>query len=106
MSEVQHNLTPSISIGGRPVWNLKFADEIYVIAGTNKVLQDKTNQLSKCASRYGMEISSEKNKVMVNINDSSRHADITLNDNKLEEVNTFCYLGATLSKDGSCETDI
>ena len=65
-----------------------------------------SNQLSKYASRYGMEISSEKSKVMVNSNDSSRHADITLNDNKQEEVNKFHYLGATLSKDGSCETDI
>ena len=25
-------LTPSISIGGRPVWNLKFADDIDLIA--------------------------------------------------------------------------
>ena len=40
MSEVQDNLTPSISIGGRPVWNLKFADDIDLIAGTNKELQD------------------------------------------------------------------
>ena len=57
MSEVQDNLTPSISIGGRPVWNLKFADDIDLIADTNKEFQYMTNQLSKCASRYGMEIS-------------------------------------------------
>ena len=42
----------------------------------------------------------KKSKVMVNSNDSSLHADITINDNKLEEVNKFCYLGATLSKYG------
>ena len=65
-----------------------------------------TNQLTKCASRYGMEISSEKSNVMIHSNDSSLHADITLNDNKLEEVNKFCYLGATMLKGGSCETDI
>ena len=57
MSEVQDNLTPSISIGGRPVWNIKFADDIDLIAATNKELQDMTNQLYTCASRYGMEIS-------------------------------------------------
>ena len=56
MSEVHDNLTPSISIGGRRVWNLKFADNIDLIAGTNKDLQDMTNKLSKCASRYGMQI--------------------------------------------------
>ena len=45
MSEVQDNLTPSISIGGRSVWKLKFADDIDLIAATNKELQDMTNQL-------------------------------------------------------------
>ena len=63
-----------------------------------------TNQLYKCDSRYVMEISSYK--IMVNRNYSSLLADTTLNDNKLEEVNTFYYLGAILSMDGSCETDI
>ena len=53
-----------------------------------------------------MEINSENSKAMVYSNDSSLHADITLSDNKLKEVNKFCYLGATMSKDGSCETDI
>ena len=106
MSEVQDNLTPSISIDGRPVWNMKFADDIDLIAGTNKEHQYMINQLSKCASKYGMEINLEKSKVMVNSNDSTIHADITLNDNKLKEVNKCCYLGSTLSKDGSCETDI
>ena len=47
-----------------------------------------------------------KSKVMVNSNDSSLHAEITLNDNTLEVVNAFCYLGETLSNDDSCETDI
>ena len=37
-----------------------------------------TNQLSKCANRYGIENSSEKIKVMVNSNESSLRIDITL----------------------------
>ena len=43
---------------------------------------------------------------MVNSNDSSLQADITQNDNKLEEINNFCYLRATLLKDDSSETYI
>ena len=58
--EVHDNLMPSMSISGRSVWNLKFADGIYLLAGINKEFQDITNQLSKCTSRYGIEISSEK----------------------------------------------
>ena len=53
-----------------------------------------------------MKISAEQSKVMVNSNGTSINANITLYGNKLEEVNKICYLGATLSKDGSCETDI
>ena len=53
-----------------------------------------------------MVIISEKNIVMNNYNDSYLHSDITHNDNKLEEVNKLCYLVATLSKYGSCETYI
>ena len=63
-----------------------------------------TNQPSKWLA--DMAWKSVKKKVMVNSNDPTLHADITLNHNKLEEVNKFCYVGATLSKDGSCETDI
>ena len=43
---------------------------------------------------------------MVNTNDNSIHANIILYREKLEEVNKFCYLGATLTRDRSCETDI
>ena len=52
-----------------------------------------------------MEISSEK--VMV---DSklllAMTPLLTLTDNKLEEVKTFYYIGAILTKDGSCKTEI
>ena len=53
-----------------------------------------------------MVIITENNKVMANTNDNSIHANITLYGEKLEEVYKFCYLGATLTRDGSCEMDI
>ena len=52
-----------------------------------------------------MVICTEKSKVMVNSNDNSIHANITLYGEKLEEVDKFGYLGSTL-RDGSCEADI
>ena len=53
-----------------------------------------------------MVISTEKSKVMVNSNDNSIYANITLYGEKLEKVDKFCYLGSTLSIDGSCEAEI
>ena len=52
-----------------------------------------------------MEISTEKSKVMVNTTDA-RTGNIMLNQQQLEEVNSFKYLGAILSVDGSCEVEI
>ena len=53
-----------------------------------------------------MVIRTEKSKVMVNSNDNSLNANITLYGEKLEEVDKFCYLGSTLTRDGSCEAEI
>ena len=53
-----------------------------------------------------MEISTEKSKVMVNSNDTSKNAIIALYVNKLEEVIKLYYLCVILAKDGSCETEI
>ena len=60
MSETQNNYLSSISIGGSLIWNLKFADDINLIAGTNEELLDLTDQLARNATRHGMEIISEK----------------------------------------------
>ena len=54
-----------------------------------------------------MEISTTKFKIMVtNNSNNNTSANITLNGERLKEVNNFKYLGATLSKDGTCATDI
>ena len=40
------------------LWNLKFADDTDLLAGTSDELQKLTNILANSATRYGMEISS------------------------------------------------
>ena len=52
-----------------------------------------------------MEISTDKNKVMINSNKIIQ-TDIYLYDWKLEEVDQFKYLGATLTKDGTSNQEI
>ena len=75
------------------------------MGGSNAELQDLTNRLATGASAYGMEISTEKSKVMVNSAEDV-HANITMNGESLEEVSNFKYLGATLAKDGTSTTEI
>ena len=46
--------------------NLRFADGIDLMGGSNKELQDLTNRLTQSSRAYGMEVSSKKSKVMKN----------------------------------------
>ena len=48
-----------------------------------------------------MEVSTEKSKIMTN-SSNNINAGISMNSQKLEEVTSFKYLGATLFKDGTC----
>ena len=99
--EIKH----AISVGGRPIWNLKFADDIDLLAGSNAELQHLIDELAKSTARYGMEISAEKSKVMINTN-NAKSVDITLYENKLEEVDKFVYLGSTIISDGKSDNEI
>ena len=53
-----------------------------------------------------MQISAEKSKIMINSNNRNIHTNIQLYGEKLEEVNQFKYLGATITKDGSSDSEI
>ena len=85
MTDIQNNHTSSISIGGIPISNLRFADDIDLIAGNTQELQALTDKLSNNTSKYVMEISIEKSKVMINSNEN-QYADIYLYGCKLKEV--------------------
>ena len=71
------------------------------MGGRNDELQGLTNRLVDLATAYGMEVSAEKSQVMTN-STNNISVDISMDDQKLEEVNSFEYLAATLCKDGTC----
>ena len=105
MREVLHTFNSSVSIGGRAVSNLRFADDIDLIAKSNEELQDLPDRLVDRAGAYGMEVSSEKSKVMVNSLDAPP-INIIMNGETLEEVDAFKYLGSTMTKDGRSDKEI
>ena len=105
MQEPLHDHHTSISIGGRPVRNRRFAEDIALVGGSSSELQDLTNILVDRAMAYGMEVSTKKSKIVTNstINIS---LDNSMNGQKLEKVTSFKYLGATLFKDGICSAEV
>ena len=66
MQETFHDHHTSISICERLICNLRVADDIDLMGGSNGELQDLTNRLVDRATAFGVEVSREKSKVMAN----------------------------------------
>ena len=71
-----------------------------LMSGSNGELQDPTNRLVDRATAYGMEVSTEKSKIMTN-SMNSIGTGISMNGQKLEEVTSLKPL-----KEGTCSVEV
>ena len=85
----------TVSIGGRTITNLRFADDIDGLAGEEEELAKLVERLDKASTAYGTEISAEKIKLLTN-NTSSINTEIKVNGQRLETVTSFKYLGSVM----------
>ena len=85
----------TVSIGGRTITNLRFADDIDGLAGEEEELAKLVEHLDKASTAYSMEVSDEKTKLMTN-NTSGINTEIKVNGQKLETVTSFNYTWAQL----------
>jgi hypothetical protein len=79
MQETLDNFESSISIGGRHVNNLRFVDDIDLIAGSESELQELTTKLETVTKNYGMEINIDKSKILINSYDDHIPTNIVMN---------------------------
>jgi len=106
MTEALESFGGNVRIGGPSINNLRFADDIDLIAGRMKELSELTEPLDKSAPAFGMEISAEKSKVIPATNDNNTSIPITVNGNKLQSVKTFKYLGSNITEDGTSVREV
>ena len=78
----------TVSIGGRTITNLRFADDIDGLEGEEEELAKLVERLDKASKAYGMAISAEKTELMTN-NSSGIDKEIKVNRQKLETVTSF-----------------
>ena len=90
----------TVSIGGRTITNLRFADDIDGLAGDEAELAKLVERLDKTSTTYGVEISAEKTKLMTN-NTSGINTEIKINGQKPETVTSFKYLGSVITDECS-----
>ena len=92
MADALNDHEGTVSIGGRTITNLRFADDIDRLAGRKGWLANLVERLDKTSTAFGMQINAEKTKLMTN-NTNGISIDI--------RVNGFKYLGAIIADEGS-----
>ena len=101
MSDALEEHDGKVSIGGRNITNLRFADNTDALAEKKQELEALLESLNKTCTKYKMEISAEKTKLMTNsANGIQREIKREVNGQKLGTVTSFKYLGAVVSDDG------
>ena len=84
--------------------DLDFADDIALLSSRYVDIEDKTSRLVDEAARVGLKINAKKSKVMlINARNDQR---MKVNDEQVDDVEEFLYLGALLDKEGGATKDI
>ena len=104
MSDALEEHDGNVSLGDRSITNLRFADDIDALAEEEQEQDAVVEILDKTCTRYKMEISAEKTKLMTN-SAGGIQRQRKVKGQKLGTVTSFKYLGAFVSDDG-CKTEI
>ena len=83
--------------------DLDFADDICLLNSSQLQMQEKTKVLSQQAAKIGLQINKKKTETMRNFDVKTP---IKLEEDELNEVGKFIYLGSIVTINGDCLPDI
>ena len=84
------------------ITNLRYADDIILLATSEAELQELVDRLVRVNRKYSLLINVDKTKVMATDGIACR---ILIQNELLEQVDTFPYLGSLITEDGECMTE-
>jgi len=82
--------------------NLRYAAGIILLATSEAELQELVDRLDRVSRKYSLVINVDKTKVMASDDIACR---MLIQNELLEQVDTFPYLGSLITKDGECTTE-
>ena len=100
MTDALEDHEGTVSIGGRAITSLCFADGINGLAGEEEEVAKLVEHLDKASTACGLENSAKKTKMMTN-DTSGINTEIKVNGQKLETVTSFKYLSSVITDEGS-----
>ena len=84
--------------------DLDYADDVGLLSSSHKDMQEKTTRMKETSELIGLKVNKKKTKVM-RIN-SKRNDAIRIDDQDLEDVEEFDYLGSRTTADGDATSDV
>ena len=91
-----------ISIGGRMVTNLIYANDTTLLAGTEEDLIELVERVRRASEKAGLYLNVGKTKVMT----TGDIGEVTVDGKDIEVVTKFLFLGTLISKDGLCKMEL
>ncbi|CAG2188155.1 unnamed protein product [Mytilus edulis] len=102
VKSLQDANTDPIVIGDTTINSLLFADDIVLLSNSEKGLQTALNVLSDFCKCWKLEVNINKSKVIIfNSNGKTHNNFFRYNNEFLETVKSYCYLGMTLQHTGN-----
>ena len=98
---------PGVNLGGINITNLRYADDTALTAESAQGLQLIVDVVKSESLKRGLKMNVKKTKTMVVSRDQvNPKVDIKVDGTTLEQVETFKYLGQTITSDGRSDTAI
>ena len=98
---------PGIKIGGKIINNIRYADDRVLIAATEKELQTLVDIINDESEKMGLSLNAKKTETMVISKKTViPQCKVNVNGSELKQVYKFKYLGAYITSDGRCNTEV
>ena len=85
----------TIKVGGKTITNLRYADDVVLIAGSIDELQSLVNKVNEASTQAGLHLNTSKTKVMkILTNRATDENCVQMNGENIENVVNYVYLGS------------
>uniref|UniRef100_A0A8D8SJ40 Craniofacial development protein 2 n=2 Tax=Cacopsylla melanoneura TaxID=428564 RepID=A0A8D8SJ40_9HEMI len=95
-----------ININGRPVNNIRYADDTVLLAETMEDLQRMLNNVIQASEESGLTLNTKKTKYMIVAKTATPPEDLYAGREKLEKVDAYNYLGSRVTCTADYLTEI
>ena len=102
MRDILEKWDKGISIGGRKVTNIRYADNTTLIAGSKDDLTELITKVKRASEEAGLYLNVKKTNVMT----TGKLDHIIVDDNNIEIVDKFIFLGDLITNEGVTDNEL